>query len=529
MERTSSDLRRPRGSGIPACAGGRLLRWIAWGTACVAAALVFAAPFANAQLQLQPQPIVGDPVLADPIPEVAIPKARVIRFPSGPIASLEMPKMLPPPVAIVKPKPAVPIPKPKPLGKTKLGDDQWFAVAASVDPVLAVAVPLATQIRNTAVSAESVGGLSVLILGDSLSLCGFGQRLDSRFRKSSQFKSVNTYMTCGTVPLSWLKTGGYTNAKTCCGYLTIETDEDHSGPVIVEDTYGNKRGTKPKPHQVPKVEDLLARTLPDILIIQTGTNFFDLFTDGKSINPERHEKALRNHIVPFMREVLKTHSSLRKIYWIGSPISGRVTGDIQQFVFERSSKFTAPVATIIDSRPLINYPYTGLQRDREHFGGADMNRWADRIFERVMGDLTLQPLPPVITAQIPEEEKPPIARPVEDEKALVVKARLIYKSDPVRTELLAYHESLTAYVYDVVKVVKGEYQEKQILVMHPAHIHRQPQPLGKYKIGETYDLRLRDIEETPWQTIKSSDTTGRKDLLPFIQTADDRKLPSRGK
>lgn len=511
VDQTSADQRAERG----------IRRWIAHSTAWIAAALLATAPFATAE----PRPIVKDPDDAEPAAELAIPKARVVSLPKTHSLSSKSSKKGEP----AKTKTPEDSAKTKPATKTRLGDEHWFAAAASFDPVPEIAVSLTIQIRKSAITAESAKGLSVLILGDSLSLCGFGQRLDSRFRKSPQFKGVFTYMTCGTVPLSWLRSGGYTNAKSCCGFFTIESDED-GGPIIVNDTYGNKRGSKPKAHPVPKVEDLLGRTEPDILIIQTGTNLFDLFTDGKSINPERHEKALKSHIVPFMREVLKTHTSLRKIYWIGSPTSGRMTDEIQDFVFERCVKFTAPAATAIDSRTLVTYPFTGLQRDHEHFGGADMNRWADRVFERVMGDLTFQSLPPVITAQVPDEEEPPVANPAVDDKALVIKGRLTFKSPPLRPEQFApYHESLVAYVYDVVKVVKGDYQEKQVLVMHPAHIRRQPQSLGKYKIGDTYELRLRDVDETPWGAIKSSDKTEHNDLLPFIQVADDRKLPSRGK
>ncbi len=482
--------------------------WLAW----VMLALFAAAPVANAQ----PRPIVKDSEAAEPAAEPAIPKARVVSLPKGSGSSSKFSKKITPATS-----------KTKAPTKMKLGDEQWFTAAASFDPVPEFAVSLTVQLRKTAITAESAKGLSVLVLGDSLALCGFGQRLDSRFRKSPQFKSVNTYMTCGTVPLSWLRNGGYTNAKTCCGYFTIESDED-GGPIIVDDTYGNKRGSKPKAHPVPKIEDLLEHVKPDILVIQTGTNLFDLFTDGKSINPERHDKALKSHIVPFMREVLKTHTSLRKIYWIGSPTSGRVSGDIQEFVFERCVKFTAPATTVIDSRTLVTYPFTGLQRDHEHFGGADMNRWADRVFERVMGDLTFHALPPVITAQIPEEEKPPVAKAAADDKALVVKARLTFKSRPLRPEQFApYHESSVAFTYDVVKVIKGEYQEKQIVVMHPSHFNSQPQALGKYKIGETYELRLQDFDETPWSGRKPSDETGLNDLLRFMQIADARKLPSR--
>ena len=475
----------------------------------------------------EPRPVAKDSDAAEPVAEIAIPKARVVSLPKTPDASSKASKKHTP--TPPKAKPVQDTAKAKPPTKTRLGDEQWFGAAASIDPVTEIAVSLTIQLRKTAVTAESARGLSVLIIGDSLSLCGFGQRLDSRFRKSPQFKSIYTYMTCGTVPLSWLKVGGYPNAKTCCGFFTIESDEDGGSPIVLEDTYGNKRGTKPKAHQVPKIEDLLEQTKPDILIVQTGTNFFDLFTDGKSIREERHEKALKSQVVPFMREVLKTHSSLRKIYWIGSPTSGRVTAEIQDFVFERSCKFAEPMATVIDSRTLITYPFTGMQRDHEHFGGADMNRWADRVFERVMGDLTFRPLPPVITAQLPVEEKPPIPSPAEDDKSISVKARLTFKSPPLRVEKIPYGESLVAYVYDVVQVMKGDYAEQQILVMHPAHLRRQAQSLSKYKIGSTYELRVKEVDGTPWATTKSSDQSEHPELLHFIQVADERKLPSRGK
>ncbi|HMG05904.1 MAG TPA: hypothetical protein VK581_10605, partial [Chthoniobacterales bacterium] len=52
---------------------------------------------------------------------------------------------------------------------------------------------------------QSQEGVSVLILGDSLALCGFGKRLDERFRKNPRVKATFTYLACGTNPLSWLK------------------------------------------------------------------------------------------------------------------------------------------------------------------------------------------------------------------------------------------------------------------------------------------------------------------------------------
>ena len=261
MDQTSADQRAERG----------IRRWIAHSTAWIAAALLATSPFATAE----PRPIVKDPDAAEPADELAIPKARVVSLPKTHSLSSKSSKKGTPTTANTKtPEDSA---KTKPATKTRPGDEHWFAAAASFDPVPEIAVSLTIQIRKSAITAESAKGLPVLILGDSLSLCGFGQRLDSRFRKSPQFKGVFTYMTCGTVPLSWLKAGGYTNAKSCCGFFTIESDED-GGPIIVDDTYGNKRGSKPKAHPVPKVEDLLGRTEPDIV---------DRGCDGVEVRVER--------------------------------------------------------------------------------------------------------------------------------------------------------------------------------------------------------------------------------------------------
>ena len=60
----------------------------------------------------------------------------------------------------------------------------------------------------------------------------------------------------------------------------------------VEDIYGMRRGHSPGSHPVPKLEDLLVTFQPDILVMQTGTNLFELFPDHKTVIPNRHGPAL---------------------------------------------------------------------------------------------------------------------------------------------------------------------------------------------------------------------------------------------
>jgi hypothetical protein len=110
---------------------------------------------------------------------------------------------------------------------------------------------------------------------------------------------------------------------------------------------------------------------------------------------------------------------------------------------------------------------------------------------------------------------------------LIVKAKLVSKTKPIqRDELLPYQEFLVGFIYDVEQVIAGNYQEKQILVMHPAYIGLRRQSLGRFHIGRTYELQLRELEGSIWSTAKSKDDSGRFDLEPYIRIQDEARYPA---
>jgi hypothetical protein len=393
-----------------------------------------------------------------------------------------------------------------------------------------IASPLFAQQPVTAPHDD----VKVLILGDSLALCGFGKRLDERFRESPLTKATFTYLACGTNPLSWLKDRPYTHIQTHCGYVSMESI---GGGMMreVEDVYGQTRGHVPSSHPVPKLEDLLATLQPDILIMQTGTNLFDLFPDHKSVNPNRHGPELRSYFIPFINKAVHTPSSLRKIYWVASPTSGRVSREIQDFVLQQTRNDIGHIANVIDSRTLVAYPYRHMEPDKEHFLGADMDQWADRVFDIVEHDLSAQPiasltpLSQMAIAQTPvTEATPPAEKP--KEQTLQVKAKLIAKTQPVPVkEFLPYQEFLVGYLYEVTRVIAGEYSEKQILVMHPAYIKLEEQRLGRWRIGRNYRLQLHQLENTVWKTVKSKDDSGLINLEPYIRVQDEMRHPDHAR
>jgi hypothetical protein len=414
---------------------------------------------------------------------------------------------------------------------------------------VAIGLLVPPAIAQTAPPPEQEG-LKVLILGDSLALCGFGKRLDERFRESPLTKATVTYLACGTNPLSWLKERPYTNVKTNCGYVSIESIG--SGLVKqVEDVYGMRRGHSPGSHPVPKLEDLLVTFQPDILVMQTGTNLFELFPDHKTVIPNRHGPALRTYLAPFIAKAVKSPSPLRKIYWVASPTSGRVSKEVQDFVLQQTRADIGHVAHIIDSRTLVAYPYRHMEPDKEHFLGEEMDQWADGVFEIVKRDLSAQPIaslkPLSGTEQAepmvnpPPVNQPPVNQPLVNQptasqtpppsekpkdKMLHVRAKLLAKTEPVPVEeFLPYREFLVGYLYEVTRVLAGEYSENQILIMHPAYIGLREQKLRRYKIGKNYRLQLHELESTVWKTVKSKDDSGLIHLQPYIRVQDEKKHP----
>jgi hypothetical protein len=169
-----------------------------------------------------------------------------------------------------------------------------------------------------------------------------------------------------------------------------------------------------------------------------------------------------------------------------------------------------------------------MEPDKEHFVGEDMNRWADKAWAEIDHDLSAKswsdarPLSESIAKLAPVAA--PSATPAT--ASLVVKAKLVSKTTPIKKEeLMPYQEFLVGFLYDVEKVNSGEYGEKQILVMHPAYIGLQPQSLGKFQVGKSYDLQLRTLDGSIWNTIKSKDDSGRIELEPYIRVQDEARYP----
>lgn len=381
------------------------------------------------------------------------------------------------------------------------------------------AVALAPALARAGSFTPARRGLSsVLLLGDSMALCGFGARLDERLRAWG-VPLVNTYMACGTHPLSWTALKAYAKVQSLCGYWSIETGE--SGPVSFRDTYGMRRGHRPSRYDVPKIESLLPELQPEVLIVQLGNNLFDLL---KGREKSRNGSVLEPFIRPFLAKVAEARPSVRRIFWVAPPVSGTVSPQVQDLLVERLQMCAGSGMRVIDSRELIEYPYRNLQPDKQHFVGPDMELWADRVFDIVDNDLHSSP---------PAPEAPLLAAaggvdgPETSDEApvLVVQCSLEKMNVPFRHEEIApYQESLVAFVYRVQRVLRGDFRGTHLVVLHAAHIGGKRQSMHRFALGQNRILRLRPVDRTPWATLKAKDDPRFLELERFIREDDHRKL-----
>lgn len=383
----------------------------------------------------------------------------------------------------------------------------------------AVAFTPALRAARSFASFGSSTPQSVLIIGDSMALCGFGSRLDELFR-SAQVPLVNTYMACGTNPLSWTSLKNYAKAQSRCGFWKIESGSD--GPVSIKDIYGMTRGHRPSRHPVPKIENLLAATKPDVLIVQLGNNLFDLL---KGKEKSRNGAVLEPFIAPFLGLVGAADPPVRRLYWIAPPTCGTIPEVAQDILVERLRALSGPAMSVIDSRELIQYPYRHLQPDKQHFFGEDMQLWAEKVYHLVEEDLVSRPLESDDTLLVSVDSAAHTNVEQKSTAPLVVECSLEKINAPYRHEEIApYNDSLVAFVYRVHQVLKGKFSGSRLVVLHAAHVAGKRQSMHRFSLGQRRILRLRPVDETPWVTLKAKDDPRFLELDRFIPEEDHAKL-----
>ena len=391
-------------------------------------------------------------------------------------------------------------------------------------------IDIAEQQKAEILTQASENGLRVLILTDSMGMAGLGPVIDECFRSCPGIGAVHTIMACGTNPLSWMKPAPYRNATTRCGFWSIESVDGKKQPKEIRNFYGAKPGMRPKPHTIPKIEDLIPAIKPDILIIQNGNNFFGTFKKGNQVNPDRNGPVIRAHVNPMIKWLTQNANSVKRLYWITPPQAGNVTPEVQAFIHDIIAECVGPHGLTIDSRQITSYPYKGQARDKMHFSGKAAHDWGRDTFRIIASDLArhdvarMQP----ITSTMQNQAEQIIEKSGDEITPICLKVRLkTASSTPKRKSFAPYGECMVAYLYEVVEVLSGKYEEPELLVYHPAYIKNAQQDLSKYRKKKELELSVTEMkDDSLWATVSQNDEVGAAEHTPYILCEDVNRHPN---
>lgn len=319
-----------------------------------------------------------------------------------------------------------------------------------------------------------------------------------------------------------MKMPPYSAATTQCGFLRIDSTGEPGGITVVRDIYGIPAGHTPGGHKVPKIEDLIGEIQPDILIMQNGNNFFDLF-EGSQADPDKSCSQIRSYMAPLRQWLAANAPSVRRYYWVSPPQAGGVTAEVQKAVFETIREEVEPRGTMIDSRQITSFPYKAQSEDLMHFWGDEAFDWGRNTFRLVARDLGKHGL--AAREMVTEVRR---AVPVEEDDGDVLLKVRLEKMTPVPgpERFAPYGDLLVAGLYRVLKVKEGKYEDKKIVILHPAYIDHERQVVSKPKWWQTFEFRVRELDDKSlWAPVRRHDEVAPLELFPYMLVTDEARHP----
>ncbi|MGI9244980.1 MAG: SGNH/GDSL hydrolase family protein, partial [Verrucomicrobiales bacterium] len=200
----------------------------------------------------------------------------------------------------------------------------------------------------------------ILYLGDSMSMGAFGRKLDKEMREDGF--DVYTFVAGGATPYYWLSR--YSTIKGPIGYWEKTPGGEQRENVA--------RG-------VPKVETLLERFDPDVVVVQTGTNLYSALRSKRRSkeNNVKEVEGLLSHMVEAATQ------GGRSCYWITPPAAhpDRYPFELQAELAELTKRVVSCDAKVFDSRKVTKYTDPYPANDGIHYGPTEASQWASLVVE----------------------------------------------------------------------------------------------------------------------------------------------------
>jgi hypothetical protein len=254
---------------------------------------------------------------------------------------------------------------------------------------------------------------------------------------------------------------------------------------------------------VPKLEDLIAESKPDVVVVQTGVNLYATLRSKRRSSRENVEE-VRSLIDQMCQSIAEGGAAS---YWVLPPNSHekRYSRELQELladvmkssvekyqgvVFEsqKSTKFTDP------------YPAT----DGIHYGPEDATGWANKVSEDFNQFMAVAPAaPPVqIVRAVPlqsERNTTSPANPIEVitgdtpeqmPAEIELRVRLIEKSELGNLSELDYANALGVYEYQVLDDTRGNYPFDRIRIAQGIIFSRKLTGAARVEVGSETSLVL---------------------------------------
>ncbi len=206
--------------------------------------------------------------------------------------------------------------------------------------------------------------MRVLMIGDSLSAGPFGEAVQQHLAQKYGPQNVAAYAACGSSPEHWLaaEPGFYTR----CGFREAAPGRR---PFYTD-------GKSRQRILTPKLETLVARHRPRVVIVQLGTNWMDRDLSDAQIS------AFADRFIAAARG-----PSVRQIIWIAPPDSSALRnrqGKIHRLIQAAAARDRFEV---IDSRQLTRYIPGKTGGDGIHYNSEASRAWALRVNTRLEAKL----------------------------------------------------------------------------------------------------------------------------------------------
>ena len=201
----------------------------------------------------------------------------------------------------------------------------------------------------------------VLMIGDSLSVGGFGEVVREHLEQEFGRQNVAFFASCGSSPESWLQDEKVFHTR--CGYREKTPTTD-----VYRDYH---KGKKPPAAATPKIETLIARYKPTIVIVQLGTNWMD-----QSLSDNQIRAVLERFVSVVHR------GGTRKLIWIGPPDSSRFS-KVQNRIYRLIQQSVRRGDPVIDSRRFTRYVLGKTGGDGIHYNSESGKAWARPVIASI--------------------------------------------------------------------------------------------------------------------------------------------------